>query len=155
MAGKRKPDRGVNTQGGAHTEGRVSISGGDFIAGDQNKVVINGPVSGGVISVGAGNTVHASELGPASLENLTALVKEIRALLPQASLEADAQEAVAADLQTVETQMSKPAPKKALVLPKLKSIVEILGSAAAASEAVSKLIPMVNQAIQWAQQVLK
>ena len=43
----------------------------------------------------------------------------------------------------------------ATVLPKLESIVKVLTGAVAAGEAVQKLGPMLQQAIQWAQQVLR
>ncbi len=107
------------------------------------------------MTVGTDNVVNTPAPNQASLADLVALVKEMRALLPQARLEPDEREVVDADFKVLEAQVAKPEPKKTLVLPKLKSIAEVLGSAVAAGEAVSKLMPMLNQAIQWATQLLK
>jgi hypothetical protein len=111
-------------------------------------------MSGGTLVVGNHNQVNSTQTG-ASVAELSNLVGQIRALLPQARLDEDTQGIIDGDFQVVETQLAKPEPKKALVLPKLEGIAKMLGAAAAAGEAVQKLAPMIQQAIAWAQQVLK
>ncbi len=127
---------------------------GDRVSGGQNKVVVSGGISGGTLVVGNQNLVNVNQ-GGASAADLARLVAEIRGLLPQAKLDDDIRQEVDGDIQVVEAQLARPEPKKALVLPKLKGVLDMLVSAAAASEAVQKLIPMLQQAVAWAQQVLK
>ena len=142
----------INTGGGAYIGGNVH-TGGDFVGRDQNKVIVSGEISGGTLVVGDGNTVNTSK--EASLKELSNLVTEIHALLPEAQLDDDTLEVLEGDFKVVETQLAKTEPKKVFVLPKLKSIAEALGTAVIAGEAVQKLVPMVQQAITWAQQLLK
>lgn len=154
MPKNNQPNRKIDTQGGAYIEGSVNTGGGDFVGRDQNKITVHGGMSGGTLVVGNQNQINSAQTG-ASVADLANLVAQIRALLPQARLDEDAQEIIDGDFQVVETQLAKPAPKKALVLPKLESIAKILTTAAAAGEAAQKLAPMLQQAITWAQQVLK
>lgn len=123
-------------------------------AGDRNTVHI-GSVSGSTVVVGRDNTVIARTQTGASLGDLTGLLAEIRALLPQAGLEEDTCAAVEGSLRVVEEQLQKPAPKKALVLPSLKQVVETLSLAAGAGEALNKLAPLIQQATAWAQALLR
>lgn len=154
-ASQRAFDRRViNTGGGAYIEGNVHIGKGDFVGRDQIKVNVQGGISGGIMAVGNGNIIGAPQ-APGSAAELIQLMREIRSRLPQAGLDVDTREMVEADIQAVEAQLAKPEPKKALVLPKLKSIAEVLGSAVAAGETLHKLAPMVQQALTWAQQLLK
>ena len=129
--------RRINTGGGAYIEGGLHTGGGDFVGRDQTKVTI-----------GAG-----ADKG--SLADLIQLVAEIRALTAQARLDQDIQEVIEVDFKVLETQLKKPEPKKALVLPKLEAVAKTLTLAAGAGEAITRLTPMVQQAIQWAQTVLK
>jgi hypothetical protein len=154
MAEKEQSKRSINTQGGAYVEGGVTTGGGDFVGRDQNKVVVQGNVEGSTLVVGSDNQVTGTQ-NAASLTDLVRLVDEIRAQLPQSGLDPDTQEVVEGDFRVVENQLAKPEPKKALILPKLKSIAEVLTVGAVAGEAVQKLAPMVQQAIAWAQQVLR
>lgn len=153
MPKNNQPNRKIDTQGGAYIEGGVN-TGGDFVGRDQNKVTVQGGMSGGTLVVGNHNQVNSTQTG-ASVAELSNLVGQIRALLPQARLDEDTQGIIDGDFQVVETQLAKPEPKKALVLPKLEGIAKMLTTAAAAGEAVQKLAPMLQQAVTWAQQVLK
>jgi hypothetical protein len=132
MTSKDKANRTIDTGGGAYIEGNVTTGGGDFVGRDK-------------ITQQAG----------ASLEGLAQLMAEMRAALPQTQMSDDTREAIEGEFTAVETQLAKPAPKKFLVLPKLEGIVKVLTGAVAAGEAVQKLLPMAQQAMQWAQQVLK
>ncbi len=154
MPKKSKSDRNINTQGGSYVGGNVDTGGGDFVGCDQNKVTVHGSVSGGTLVVGNQNTVNAGQSG-ASMAELSNLIAAIRAELPKARLDEDTLEVIEGDFQVVETQLARPEPKKALVLPKLEGIAKMLGTAAAAGEAVQKIAPMLQQALNWAQQLLK
>ena len=79
----------------------------------------------------------------------------MRAALPQAKLDEDTAEVVEGHFEVVERQLAKPEPKKGLVLPSLETVAKTLTATVAAGEAVTKLAPMVQQAITWAGQILK
>lgn len=144
MAGKKKPVSSVHTNGG------------DFVGHDQNKVDV-GNVSNSTLVIGKKNKVSVTHFtqADASLPNLIELVTEMRALLPQAKLEEDTAQVVEGNFQTIQTQLQKREPKKALVLPTLKQIAETLALAAATGETITKMKPMLDQAIAWAQTLLK
>jgi hypothetical protein len=142
----------INTGGGAYIGGNVH-TGGDFVGRDQNKVTVSGEISGGTLVVGDGNTVNTVK--EASLKELSELVAKIHTLLPEAKLDDETLDVLEGDFKVIETQLAKPEPKKVLVLPKLKSIAEALGTAVVGGEAIRKLVPMIQQAITWAQQLLK
>ena len=152
----KKASRKIETGGGAYIEGGVNTGGGDFVAGSQNKVSI-GQVHNSTVATGNGNTltVGAQGQGPASLADLVKLVAEMRAALPQAKLDEDTAEVVEGHFEVVERQLAKPEPKKGLVLPSLETVAKTLTATVAAGEAVTKLAPMVQQAITWAGQILK
>lgn len=154
MPGKTKTSRPVDPGGDPYFEGSIHTQGGDFVAGDQNKVTI-GSVSGSTVVVGNHNTVSTAAQAGASLPDLAGLLAEMRALLPQARLDDDTREVVEGSFKVVAEQLKKPAPKKAVVLPALKQVAETLGLAAGAGDAIQKLIPLVQQAIAWAQALLK
>ena len=154
MAKKDPSRRKIDTGGGSYIEGDINTGGGDFVGRDQNKITIGGNVTGSTLVVGNGNLVNAPQTS-GSVAELAQLIREIRAQLPQANLDMDTVEAIEGDFHVVENQLAKPEPKKALVLPKLKSIAEVLGTAVAAGEAVQKLAPMIQQALTWAQHLLK
>ena len=153
MADQKKTGRSINTGGGSYIEGSINTGGGDFVAGSQNKVTM-GSVSGSTVVVGNNNTLPSGSQA-ASVQDLARLVAEIRALLPQARLDSDTQEVIEGSFKLVEDQLKKPEPKKALVLPGLKNVAETLTLAAAAGEAITKIKPMLDQAVTWAQTLLK
>jgi hypothetical protein len=132
----------------------INTGGGDYAAGSQNKVTM-GSVSGSTVVVGDNNTVTSGGQSGASVDDLLKLVAQMRAVLPQTGLDPDTQQVVEGSFQVVEEQLKKPEPKKALVLPSLKQIAETLTLAVSTGEAVGKLKPMLDQAIIWAQTLLK
>jgi hypothetical protein len=154
MADKKEGERKIDTGGGAYFEGSINTGGGDFVGRDQTKVTM-GNVSGSTVVVGSHNTVSGGVQAGASVAELASLVAEIRALLPQAGLDEDTQQVVEGSFRVVEEQLKKPEPKKALVLPGLKQIAETLALAVTAGEAAGKLRPMLEQAVVWAQALLK
>ena len=156
---KEKDGRKINTGGGAYVEGGVNTGGGDFVGRDQpvsapGGVAIGGSVSHSTIVVGTGITVTGKVEG-LNAEDVLRLLRELRGGLPRAGIDADTQEIIDADIQVVELQLAKPEPKKHIVLPKLESVVATLTGLVGAGEAVQKLLPMAQQAVQWVQQVVK
>jgi hypothetical protein len=155
MTNPKKSDSTIHTGGGAYIEGKVDTGGGDFVGRDQNKAVIGSVSGGAVVQVGNGSTVNSAAQQSASLADLTKLVAEIRAGIQAAKLDEDTMEAIEGQFKVVEKQLEKPEPKKALVLPSLETTVKYLTAAVTAGEAVTKLIPMAEKAVAWAQQVLR
>ena len=147
MPTQKKADHETHIEGGIH-------AGRDYVAGDQNNVTI-GSVTGSTLAVGTGGQVNSRAPGGASLADLVILVAEMRRLLPETPLDKDTQEVVDGSFKVVADQLKKPEPKKALVLPSLKTVAETLTLTATAGAAVTKLAPLVQQAIAWAQQLLK
>ena len=139
MGKKKEPDSGLHIEGGVHTGGGDFVGRDRIVKGGDNSVVIGGDAIGNVFGGGE----------KPSLEALQALLKEIRSAVPQAELDTDTAEVVEADFEVVEKQLAKPEPKKAIVLPKLESIAGMLTTAVTAGEAIQKLKPMIDQAIEW------
>ncbi len=131
----------------------IHTDGGDYVGNSQNKVVV-GEISGGTLVIGNRNTVN-SDMNTCSMEDFVKLISEIHMLLEQSELDDETQAIVEGDFTIVEEQLAKPEPKRAFILPKLKSIAEVLGTTALIGETMQKLLPMLNQAIQWAQTNLK
>jgi hypothetical protein len=153
MAGKKKVERPTNP-GESSGEGKINTGGGDYVAGNQNKVNMDS-VTGSTVVVGNDSAIVSGQPASATLQDLARLVGEMRALLPQARLDADTHRAVEGGIKGVEEQLKKPSPRTALVLPALKSVAETLILAASAGKAVSKLTSMIDQEVAWALTLLK
>lgn len=113
-------DRIVQTGGGAYIGGSVSTGGGNFIGRDQIKTVY--PQAGG------------------SVEDLLMLLREVRVLLPQASLDPDVADAIEGDFRVVEGQAGKAEPQGGLIKAKLKGIAGVIQETAKTSEAADKIL---------------
>ncbi|MCX7681576.1 MAG: hypothetical protein N2508_06395 [Anaerolineae bacterium] len=79
----------------------------------------------------------------------------MRELLPAAGLDSEAAQVAAADLQAAEEQARREPPRREIVLAKLKSVAELVGAAGGAAASVSKILPLLQQALQWAQQLFR
>jgi hypothetical protein len=149
---KQAPPRD-DSAGGTYVGGNVHTGGGDFVGRDKiqagnRSVIITGAASGNLIQTGDGNLAAVQQ--GATLEQFVRRLAELRAALPQAGLDADTTEALQTDVTLVETQAQKPKPNGALILAKLKGVVELLTTAVTASEAAQKLLLVAQQAVQWA-----
>ncbi len=156
---KDKEGRKIDTGGGSYIEGNVHTGGGDFVGRDKKVsapggIAIGGNASGNTMVTGKGNIVGVKGEG-IQMEDVLKLVRELRAALPAAGLDADTLAMVDGDVKVVEEQLAKAEPKKHLLLPKLTSVVSTLTGLVGAGEAVQKLLPMAQQAVQWVQQVVK
>ena len=120
MSEKDKPanQAPINTGGGAYFGENVT-AGGNIAGRDP-------------INVGGGQ--------PATIEDFTRLLAELRGLLAEARLDPDTKDAVDADFKVVEAQVQKPEPKRGLIEPKLQSIAGMLGSADKVAGAAQGLI---------------
>jgi hypothetical protein len=143
----------VDTGGGAYVGGDVRAQGGEVVGRDKvvsasaGGVAIGGSVTESEITAGAQQGV--------SVEALLQLLAEMRRLLPQSGLDADGAEVIEGDFRVVEEQADKAQPNRAIILSKLKGVTELLTTAVAASEAAQKLLPMAQQATEWAGQLFR
>ncbi len=136
-----------NQNSDVYTDRSDFASHNKVVNSSNNSIVIGGNANGNIIIAGNGNVLSSNE--NANLEALQALLKEIHLAVSQTKLDPDMTKVLEADFDVVETQLEKPEPKKTIVLPKLESIVGMLTSTAAASEAIQKLKPLIQQAIEW------
>ncbi len=142
---------GVNTGGGAYIGGGVNTGGGKFVGRDET--IITG--DGNVIGDHSQATVIKQANQGATVAEFSALLAQMRALLPQAGLDADTAEAVAADVKVVAQQAARPKPNPALIAAKLEGITKLLAAATGTAGAVEKLLPLARQAVQWAAQLFR
>ncbi|MEI2690764.1 MAG: hypothetical protein V9H69_14055 [Anaerolineae bacterium] len=125
------PPASVNTGGGAYVGGNVDTGGGSFVGRDQ--------------------TIHqVSATQGVSLAEFSALLAELRAALPAAGLDPDTAEIIDADVQVIEQQAAKPQPSAAVITSKLEGMAKVLAAAGGVAVAAQKLLPMVQQALEWA-----
>ena len=159
MAAKTDKNSKPTQVDGAYIGGNVNTSGGDFVGrdkvvhGDVNSVTIRGDATGSTFVTGKGNMVNTHQT--INVEQVLGALKDFRKALPQSGLDEETAEVIEGEVMDVEKQLAKPEPKKHLVLPKLESVVATLTGLVGAAEAVQKLLPMAQQALAWAQQLLK
>jgi len=169
---EKKDSRQVHIGQGSYFEGDINTGGGDFVLGDKvsgDKVMgdkVSGHKAGGNVTIAtqggiaiggnaSNNILNVSQVqqSGASLEAFTALLKELRSALDQAGLDADTRESLHDDLDKVEKQAANPTPKAPIIQSKLKSVVELLTTAAAGAGAIQTILPMAEKALQWAAQL--
>lgn len=130
------PPASVDSGGGAVIFGNVDTSGGAFVGRDQTIHQVNAPQG-------------------VSLAEFSALLAELRAALPAAGLDADTAEIIDADVQVVEQQAAKPQPSAAVITSKLEGIAKLLAAAGGVAVAAQKLLPMAQQALEWARPLFR
>ena len=81
------------------------------------------------------------------------VLAEITAAVENANLDPDIAEEAKSTLQSVETQSKKEKPNLALITGKLKSLTELIGAAAGAEAALQQITPLIQKAVQLAQQL--
>jgi hypothetical protein len=79
-----QPEREIYTGGGAYHENITNPSGGDGVAGDQNKAEI-GEMHGGVVSVGNGNVINTRLWSPYPASQLPTRMRCARLTSPTSS----------------------------------------------------------------------
>ena len=132
---KQTQPQHVDTGGGAFVAGDVRVEGGDFVGRD--KVVTQQAVQG------------------VTVEDFLRLLAQVREMLPAAGLDPDTAQVIEGDLEVVESQARQEEPRGAIVLAKLKSVAELLGAAGDAATGIARLLPLIQQALQWAQHLFR
>jgi hypothetical protein len=159
---EKKGSRQISIGQGNYFEREIKTQGGDFVLGDK---VAGNKVGGNVVKaerggIAVGGNVTNSTLSTsytqqaaASPAEFAALLKELRAALATAGLEADVAESVSDDLDKVEKQTASQQPKGSIIQGKLKSIMEVLTAAATGAGAVQTILPLAQKALEWAAQL--
>lgn len=146
---KKDKKRTIHKEKGQYFE-HVDVRNGD----KTDRSIHTRDVDGSILSTGDNARIHLN----ASVENVTkadiqGLLKELQSSLQAAPVDADVKEAVQSDIQTVAAQLEKPEPKKAILLPRAKAILETITATAAAAtagyEAWPKIVEMATSLADW------
>jgi hypothetical protein len=125
MADEKK---GINTGGGAHVGGNVTVKAGDFVGRDK----ITQTVEQGI-----------------TVKDFTALLNELKQLLPQTAVDFDTHRIIEGDFKVVEDETLKENPNGAVIKGKLKGMMEMLSSAGGALEGTEKIASLLGKALKW------
>jgi len=125
MAASESDPESIDTGGGAYIGGNVDTGGGDLVGRDQIKA--------------------AYQQQGASVEDLRKLLADVRALLPDAGLDADVREVVEGDFRVVEDQTTKERPKGGLIKARLKGIAGVIQETGKTSDAVAKILGLLGK----------
>jgi len=127
----------------------LDIRKGDFVNGDKvDRSIHTGNVDHSVLSIGDNGVINMSaSAGDVSTADIKQLLDELQKALQAAPVDADVKDIVQADIQTVEAQLDKPEPKKAILLPKAKAILETITATAAAYEAWPAIVEMASKLV--------
>lgn len=115
-----------------------------------NSITVAGNVQGAALvqdSAGATATATYSAQG----QHIAAFTERFRQLLPDLDLDAEAREAVEADLATIEDQAKEPEPQPGRVRPLVRRLLSALGTAAtqgAATVAQDEVVHLGHQLLQ-------
>jgi hypothetical protein len=110
-----------------------------------------GNISGSEINIAGKDILKPQQAG--GLPEFIQLLSEIRCSLAGSGLDQDSADAITKDIETVVNQAEKDQPKKAIILSKLKGIAELLAVAGGVATAAQSLAPLVQKAIEMAQQL--
>lgn len=145
-------EKKVNTGGGAYIRGDVKVK-GDFIGRDKTETHITG--DGNVVGDHSSATVIKQANQGATLEGFLQLLATMRQALPASGLDRDTTQIVEADFRVVEEQARKEKPSLPVIVGKLKGVAEVLTATGTVLTAGQALVPLAQQAIQWAQQLFR
>jgi hypothetical protein len=115
-----------------------------------NRIEIHG--DGNVIGNGSRSTVIKQTV---TLNEFLQQLKDLRQELEQAGLDPDIVQPLNNDLDVVETQASKPQPNRAILMNRLKSVVEMLAAIEGASGAIAKLQSLAGNLMASAEQIFR
>ena len=119
-----------------HFGANIHITGDGNVVGDNNRVNVDKSQSTGV-----------------TVEEFLRLLSELQQQLPQAGLEPEVAETVAADLQAAAAQTRKPKPNAGLILSRLVGVAELLATADGAAGLAQRLQPLAQRVLEAAQQL--
>jgi hypothetical protein len=89
-----------------------------------------------------------------TLDEFTALVKQLRELLQTANLTEDDRDTVETNLKTIEKETGKDKPRLPLIEASLKSIESLVKSTEGIGTVAAKLLPLIPKAVEFARGVL-
>jgi hypothetical protein len=114
----------------------IRITGDGNVVGNNNRVNVNKPQTTGV-----------------TVEDFLRLLGELQQQLPQAGLDPDVADTVAADLQVTATQARKPKPNAGLIVSRLMGVAELLATADGVAGMVQRVQPLAQRLLEAAQQL--
>jgi hypothetical protein len=147
---KKDEKRNIHNEKGQYFE-HVDVRKGDFVNGDKTDRSIHArDVDGSVLNTGDNATINMHT----PTENVTkadiqGLLNELQNALQAAPVDEDVKESLQSDIQTVKTQLEKPEPKKALLLPRARAIMDTITATAAAYEAWPTIVEMGTRLVDW------
>jgi hypothetical protein len=106
---------------------------------------------GNVIGDNSRSTVIKSQTGEVTPERFQALLAQLHQAVEAAALDDETRSVVVDDLRTVETQIEKEQPRRAIVLSKLQSVLGLLATADGVWGIAERALPLARQAVDWAQ----
>lgn len=119
-----------------HFGANIHITGDGNVVGNNNRVHVDKSQSTGV-----------------TVEEFLRLLGQLQQQLPQAGLEPEVAETVAADLQATAAQTRKPKPNAGLILSRLVGVAELLATADGAAGMAQRLQPLAQRVLEAAQQL--
>ncbi len=123
----------------------------------QDSTIVTGNVNqqgdGSVIGSHNTVTVNKTKTQGATLNDLAALLAQLRTQVQTSDLPADDRESVAATLTTVEKEVAKEKPRLAVVEASLKSVESMVQSTETIGSTAAKLLPMIYQIAEFARQL--
>ena len=151
------PSELVNRLGGV----RQAISSGSRSVAIGGNVKDSTIITGNVHQQGDGNviglrntvTVNKNMTHSATLNDLVALLGQLRTQVQTLGLPADDHESIAATLTTLEKEIAKEKPRLAIVDSSLKSVESMVQSTETIGTTAAKLLPMIYQAVEFARQL--
>jgi hypothetical protein len=106
---------------------------------------------GNVIGDNSRSTVIKSQTGEVTPERFQALLAQLHQAVEAAALDDETRFVVVDDLRTVEAQIEKEQPRRAIVLSKLQSVLGLLATADGVWGIAERALPLARQAVDWAQ----
>ena len=154
---KEDDKRTIHNENGQYFE-NLDIHQGDFVNRDKTDRSINvgGNLDHSVASSGDNTeiTMDNRQAGDLTKADIQVLLGDLQKALQSAPVDADIKESVQSDVKVVEAQLETPEPKKAILLPKAKAILETIKAAATTAvvthEAWPKIVEMATKLVEWA-----
>ena len=134
-------------RGDGHTDGG-DFAGRDKIVQAGERGVAVGRDLHGTVVTGDGNVIGQQQ--GVSLAEFQRLLAELRQGLAQAGLDDDAEAIIDGEFRVVEEQSAKPQPVGPIITAKLDSATKMLTALAGTAAAAQRLLPMAQQAVEWA-----
>jgi len=133
-------------------DGPVAIGGGEAVSFQGSQGAIYKPT--GTVKQHFGDDIRITNNG-VTVDEFLRLLGELQQQLPQAGLDPDVADTVAADLQVTATQARKPKPNAGLILSRLVGVAELLATADGVAGMVQRVQPLAQRLLEAAQQLFR